>query len=98
MPEFPRGEGHCQTEVPAGSRDDAGLIDLRCEHAVERAARFERAGVLEELELQLELPRDPAQGERPEVQDRRATHPAEHALSSRLDVEARDGSGLDARS
>jgi len=72
LAELARGIGHRRTVVAAGSSDYARLRHLAREQIGERAAHLERAGVLQQLELEAELRHTQAEVARRHLDDRRA--------------------------
>ena len=84
VPEPPRGPCHRQAVVAAGCGDDAGCGNRRRQHAVQRPARLERAGVLQAFELEHELSRC-VESIRLDLDDRCRAHMRTDALRRRLD-------------
>ena len=89
MPETVRRVGDGQPEVPARRGEHPRLVDVGREHPVERAARLEGAGVLQELQLEHESSRN---AERPTFQlgDRCVSHPGSEQVAGALNVEPGD--------
>ena len=89
MPQTVRRVGDGQPEVPARRGEHSRLVDVGREHPVERAARLERAGVLQELQLEHESSRNT---ERPTFQlgDRCVSHPRSEEVAGALHVEPGD--------
>ena len=75
--------------VAAARGDHAARRDVGGEHLAERAARLERAGVLQELELDRDR-NVQAEGSRAQLDDRRPSHVGGDPVPRREDVVATD--------
>ncbi len=91
VPEPPRGERDGDAVVAAGRGRDAGARHGAGHEVVERAARLERARVLEQLELEGE--RGFAEGARVRREERCAPDVGRDEVVGREDVGGSDGEG-----
>src|SRR5258708_2890951 len=82
--------------IAARSGDDARRRHLRREYAVERPARFERAGMLKRFKLQRKAGRA-AERSGFKVDDRRAANVFVDTLISGLDIRGGRHQGLDSK-